>query len=67
MPLAFESLSHGTSDFGIFKIETDLLLLDRYLFLADSFYKKSIPFTRVHFFLDMSRVASLYSYIIAKM
>jgi hypothetical protein len=37
MPLAFESLSHGTIAFGFFNIETDLLLLDRYFFFADSF------------------------------
>ena len=37
MPLAFESLSHGTIAFGFFKIETDMLLLDRYFFFADSF------------------------------
>ena len=29
MPLAFESLSHGTIAFGFFNIESDLLLLDR--------------------------------------
>lgn len=37
MPLAFESLSHGTIAFGFFNIETDLLLLERYFFFADSF------------------------------
>jgi hypothetical protein len=42
MPLAFESLSHGAIAFGFFNIETDFLLLERYFFFADSFYKKSI-------------------------
>jgi hypothetical protein len=37
MPLAFESLSHGTIAFGFFNIETDLLLLERYFFFADFF------------------------------
>ena len=39
MPLAFESLSHGTVAFGFFNVETDLLLLDHYFFFADDFCK----------------------------
>jgi hypothetical protein len=37
MPLAFESLSHGTIAFGFFNIESDMLLLDRYFFFATDF------------------------------
>ncbi len=37
MPLAFESLSHGTIVFGFFNIESDMLLCDRYFFFADDF------------------------------
>lgn len=37
MPLAFESLSHGTVAFGFFNIESDLLLLDRWFFFASDF------------------------------
>ena len=37
MPLAFESLSHGTIAFGFFNIESDMLLCDRYFFFADDF------------------------------
>ena len=37
MPLAFESLSHGTIAFGFFNIESDMLLLDRYFLFADDF------------------------------
>ena len=37
MPLAFESLSHGTVAFGFFNIESDLLLLERSLFFASEF------------------------------
>jgi hypothetical protein len=37
MPLAFESLSHGTIAFGFFNIESDLLLCDRYFLFADDF------------------------------
>jgi hypothetical protein len=39
MPLAFESLSHGTIAFGFFNIETDLLLLEHYFFFADDLCK----------------------------
>jgi hypothetical protein len=37
MPLAFESISHGTIAFGFFNIESDMLLLDRYFFFATDF------------------------------
>jgi len=37
MPLAFESLSHGTIAFGFFNIESDMLLCDRYFLFADAF------------------------------
>jgi hypothetical protein len=37
MPLAFESLSHGTIAFGFFNIESDMLLLDRYFMFAEDF------------------------------
>ncbi len=37
MPLAFESLSHGTVAFGFFNIDSDMLLLDRYFFFATDF------------------------------
>ena len=37
MPLAFDSLSHGTIAFGFFNIESDMLLCDRYFFFADDF------------------------------
>jgi len=37
MPLAFESLSHGTIAFGFFNIESDMLLCDRYFLFADDF------------------------------
>ncbi len=37
MPLAFESLSHGTIAFGFFNIESDLLLLEHYFFFASDF------------------------------
>lgn len=37
MPLAFQSLNHGTIAFGFFNIETDLLLLDHYFLFADDF------------------------------
>ncbi len=39
MPLAFESLSHGTIAFGFFNIESDMLLLDHYFLFADDFCK----------------------------
>ena len=37
MPLAFESISHGTIAFGFFNIESDLLLLEHYFFFATDF------------------------------
>ena len=37
MPLAFESLSHGTIAFGFFNIDSDMLLLDRYFMFAEDF------------------------------
>jgi hypothetical protein len=37
MPLAFESLSHGTVAFGFFNIESDMLLLERCFFFAPDF------------------------------
>ena len=37
MPLAFESISHGTIAFGFFNIESDMLLCDRYFLFADDF------------------------------
>ena len=37
MPLAFESLSHGSIAFGFFNIETDILILDHYFLFADEF------------------------------
>jgi hypothetical protein len=39
MPLAFESISHGTIAFGFFNIDSDMLLLDRYFFFATEFSK----------------------------
>ncbi len=40
MPLAFESLSHGTIAFGFFNIESDMLLCDCHFFFADDFCAK---------------------------
>lgn len=40
MPLAFESLSHGTIAFGFFNIDSDMLLLERYFFFATDFCSK---------------------------
>jgi hypothetical protein len=37
MPLAFESLSHGTVAFGFFNIESDMLLLENLFFFAPDF------------------------------
>lgn len=39
MPLAFESLSHGTIAFGFFNIESDMLLMDHFFFFTDDFCK----------------------------
>ena len=35
MPLAFESLSHGTIAFGFFNIDSDMLLLEKSAFCLD--------------------------------
>jgi hypothetical protein len=40
MPLAFESIRHGTVAFGFFNIESDMLLLEHYFFFADDFCKR---------------------------
>jgi len=40
MPLAFESLSHGTVAFGFFNIESDMLLLEQYFFFATDFCRQ---------------------------
>ena len=37
MPLAFESLSHGTIAFGFFNIDSDMLLLDKYFLFGSDF------------------------------
>ena len=37
MPLAFDSTSHGSIAFGLFNIESDMLLLDPLFFFADAF------------------------------
>jgi hypothetical protein len=37
MPLAFDSLSHGSIAFGFFNIESDMLLCERYFLFADVF------------------------------
>ena len=37
MPLAFESISHGTIAFGFFNIDSDMLLLDRHFFFSTEF------------------------------
>ena len=37
MPLAFDSISHGSVAFGFFNIDSDMLLLDRYFFFAPEF------------------------------
>ncbi len=37
MPLAFESISHGTLAFGFFNIDSHMLLLDRYFFFSTEF------------------------------
>ena len=39
MPLAFESLNHGTVAFGFFNIETDMLLLEQYFLFGSEFCK----------------------------
>lgn len=42
MPLAFQSISHGTIAFGFFNIDSDMLLLDRYFFFAPLFCRSLI-------------------------
>lgn len=37
MPLAFESLSHGTIAFGFFNIESDMILLEQYFLFGSEF------------------------------
>ena len=37
MPLAFDSLSHGSIAFGFINIDSDMLLLDRYFFFSTDF------------------------------
>ena len=37
MPLAFNSLNHGTVAFGFFNIESDMLLLEHYFFFSTVF------------------------------
>lgn len=37
MPLAFDSISHGTIAFGFFNIDSDMLLLEHYFFFASEF------------------------------
>ena len=37
MPLAFESLSHGTIAFGFFNIDSDMVLLEKYFFFGSDF------------------------------
>ena len=37
MPLAFDSISHGSIAFGFFNIESDMLLCDHYFLFADEF------------------------------
>ena len=39
MPLAFESLSHGTIAFGFFNIDSDMLLLEKYFLFGSEFCK----------------------------
>lgn len=42
MPLAFESLSHGTISFGFFNIDSDMLLLDRLFFFSTEFCSRVV-------------------------
>ena len=37
MPLAFQSVNHGSIAFGFFNIESDMLLLQQYFFFAEDF------------------------------
>ena len=40
MPIAFNSISHGSIAFGFFNIDSDMLLLDRYFFFAAEFCRR---------------------------
>jgi hypothetical protein len=40
MPLAFESMSHGTVAFGFFNIDTDMLLLEQYFLFGSEFCRQ---------------------------
>ncbi|MBI5440310.1 MAG: hypothetical protein HY900_03760 [Deltaproteobacteria bacterium] len=42
MPLAFDSLSHGTLAFGFYNVETDGLLLDRLFFFCTDFCRAAL-------------------------
>ncbi|MGD2186296.1 MAG: hypothetical protein PVI71_09215 [Desulfobacterales bacterium] len=53
MPLAFESLSHGSIAFGFFNIETDMLLLENY------FYSKRFSLIDAPFDNSASRLYAL--------
>jgi hypothetical protein len=37
LPLAFQTVNHGTVAFGFFNIESDMLLLEQYFFFAEDF------------------------------
>jgi hypothetical protein len=43
MPLAFESISHGTIVFGFFSINADMLLLEQYFFILDAYGFLHLP------------------------
>lgn len=45
MPLAFESLSHGTIAFGFFNIDSDMLLLEEYFFFGSEFCEHIVAVT----------------------
>ena len=47
MPLAFDSISHGTIAFGFFNIDSDMLLLDHYFFFATEFCDNISRISRV--------------------
>jgi hypothetical protein len=46
LPLAFDSLSHGTIAFGFFQIESDMLLLEDLFFFADRFCAAVVDLSR---------------------
>jgi hypothetical protein len=46
MPLAFDSLSHGTVAFGFYNVETDGLLLDRLFFFCTDFCRAALQLER---------------------